>query len=101
MDEAERIDDPHDDLLTLVRRRHPDALVAVAVRSDAWQSGYGRWVDELRPANHGLALRPDPVRDTESWACPLPSVGPSPPPGRGVLVADGTAEVVQVAGPDD
>ncbi len=97
VDDAERIEDPDGELRSLVTRRHPDALVMVAVRADAWRTGYGTWLAGLRPASSGLALRPDPVHDAESWACPLPSVGPSPPPGRGVLVTDGTAEVVQVA----
>jgi S-DNA-T family DNA segregation ATPase FtsK/SpoIIIE len=97
VDDAERIEDPDGELRSLVSRRHPDALVVVAVRADAWRTGYGSWLAGLRPASSGLALRPDPVHDAESWACRLPSVGPSPPPGRGVLVTDGTAEVVQVA----
>ncbi len=97
VDDAEQIDDPHGDLRDLVSRRHPDALVLVGVRADAWRAGYGSWLAALRPARNGLALRPDPVRDADAWVCPLPPVGPTPPPGRGVLVTDGTAEIVQVA----
>ena len=97
VDDAEQIDDPDGDLRALVSRRHPDALVLVAVRADAWREGYGSWLTALRPASHGLALRPDPVRDADVWVCALPPVGPTPPPGRGVLITDGTAEIVQVA----
>ena len=97
VDDAEWIEDPDGELRSLVTRRHPDALVMVAVRADAWRTGYGSWLAGLRPASCGLALRPDPVHDADSWACPLPAIGPAPPPGRGVLVSDGTAEVVQVA----
>jgi len=97
VDDAERVDDPDGDLRALVTRRHPDAIVLLAVRADAWRNGYGSWSAGLRPAGRGLALRPDPVHDAEAWVCPLPAVGPAPPSGRGVLVVDGTAEVVQVA----
>lgn len=70
----------------------------VAVRADAWRSAHGTWLADLRPCASGLALRPD-VRDAELWLSALPSVGPAPPPGRGVLVVDGRADVVQVARP--
>ena len=100
MDDAEALAGPDDVLRALVTRRHPDALIVVGVRADAWRSAYGSWLAELRPATHGLALAPDPVHDAESWTVPLPPVGPAPPPGRGVLVGDG-ADVIQVAVADD
>jgi hypothetical protein len=70
----------------------------VGVDTDAWRTRYGDWLAGLRPASLGIALHPDPVRDATLWTVPLPGVGPRPPPGRGILVLDGTAEVVQVAG---
>jgi len=100
VDDAEQVEDPDGDLRALVARRHPDAIVLLAVRADAWRTGYGSWSAGIRPAGRGLALRPDPVHDADAWVCPLPAVGPAPPPGRGVLVVDGTAEVIQVAMPD-
>jgi hypothetical protein len=84
-------------LRELVTRRHPDARIVVGVRADAWRSAYGAWLSELRPAAHGLALAPDAVHDADSWTVALPPVGPNPPPGRGVLVDDGEAAVIQVA----
>ncbi|HEY5697718.1 MAG TPA: FtsK/SpoIIIE domain-containing protein [Acidimicrobiales bacterium] len=97
VDDAETLTDPEGVLRDLVTRRHPDARIVVGVRADAWRSAYGSWLSELRPAGHGLALAPDPVRDAESWTLALPPIGPSPPPGRGVLVDDGQAAVIQVA----
>jgi S-DNA-T family DNA segregation ATPase FtsK/SpoIIIE len=96
-DDADRLDDVGGGLRALVNARHPDAVVVVAVRADAWRSAYGTWLADLRPAADGLALRPDPTRDAELWNVGLPGVGPEPPPGRGVLVVDGRAEVIQVA----
>jgi len=101
VDDAEALADPDGVLRALVTRRHPDALIVVSLRADAWRSAYGSWLAELRPAGHGLALAPDPVHDAESWIVPLPSVGPVPPPGRGVLVGAGGADVIQVAVADD
>ncbi len=97
VDDAEAVDDPAGQLRELVGGRHPAALLVVALRADTWRSGYGRWVDDLRPAGHGVALGPDPVRDAECWTVALPTLDPAPPPGRGVLVDGSTAEVVQVA----
>ncbi|MET0489568.1 MAG: hypothetical protein ABW143_04975, partial [Acidimicrobiales bacterium] len=101
VDDAETLTDPDGVLRDLVTRRHPDARIVVGVRADAWRSAYGSWLSELRPAGHGLALAPDPVHDAESWTLALPPLGPSPPPGRGVLVDDGQAAVIQVALADE
>jgi S-DNA-T family DNA segregation ATPase FtsK/SpoIIIE len=97
VDDAETLPDPEGVLRDLVTRRHPDARIVVGVRADAWRSAYGAWLSELRPAAHGLALAPDAVHDADSWTVALPPVGPNPPPGRGVLVDDGEAAVIQVA----
>jgi len=99
LDDADRLDDTDGLLRALVNGRHPDAVVLLGVRADAWRSAYGTWLADLRPCGDGLALRPDPARDAELWTVALPGVGPEPPPGRGVLVDDGRAEIVQVALP--
>ena len=69
----------------------------VGVRTDAWRSAYGNWLSALRPASIGLAFGPDPARDAELWTAPISSLGPGPPAGRAVVVADAGSEVVQVA----
>lgn len=98
VDDGELLGDPDEVLRALVARRHPEATVVVTVRSDAWRSAYGTWLAELRPADRGLALAPDPARDLECWTVALPPLGPGrPPPGRGVLLSDDGADVVQVA----
>jgi hypothetical protein len=95
IDDAERLADPDGLLRELVNRRHPDGVVLVGVRTDAWRSAYGTWLADLRPAADGLALRPDPAHDAELWTTPLPTVGAEAPPGRGVHLG----EIVQVALP--
>jgi S-DNA-T family DNA segregation ATPase FtsK/SpoIIIE len=99
LDDAERLADPDGLLRALVNGRHPDGVVILGVRTDAWRSAYGTWLADLRPCGDGLALRPDPVRDAELWTVALPSVGPDPPPGRAVLVSEGRADVIQAARP--
>jgi hypothetical protein len=99
LDDAERLADPDGLLRDLVNRRHPDAVIVLGVRADAWRCAYGTWLADLRPAGEGLALRPDPARDAELWTVALPTVGADAPPGRGVLVGDGRAEVIQTARP--
>ncbi|HYF46284.1 MAG TPA: FtsK/SpoIIIE domain-containing protein, partial [Acidimicrobiales bacterium] len=97
VDDAEQVEDADGRLRELVTRRDPDHLVLVAVRTDAWRSAYGSWLADLRPAASGLALAPDPARDVDLWAAPLLSTGPDAVPGRGLLVHDGRAALVQVA----
>jgi hypothetical protein len=97
VDDAERLTDADGSLAALIRGRHPDAVVVLALRADALRTG-GGWLADLRPAELGIALDPDAVRDPVAWACPLPQAGRRPrPPGRGVLVDHGGAEVVQLA----
>jgi hypothetical protein len=95
LDDAERLGDPDGLLRELVNRRHPDGVVLVGVRTDAWRSAYGTWLADLRPAADGIALRPDPVHDVELWTTRLPALAGDAPLGRGVHLG----EVIQVALP--
>jgi hypothetical protein len=97
IDDAETLDDPDGVLEALATRRHPDGLLVVAVRSDVWRTAYGSWLTSLRPAGLGLVLAADPARDGDGWSVALPRVPPDAPPGRGVLVDGGAADVIQVA----
>ena len=72
----------------------PTPLVLLTVRTDTWRSS---WLADLRPAGHGIALGADPLHDADLWTAPLPVLDLPAPPGRGVLIDAGTAEVVQVA----
>ncbi len=94
VDDAHLLTDPDGRLRDLVARRHPDALVLLTVRTDTWRSS---WLADLRPAGHGIALGADPLHDADLWTAPLPVLDLPVPPGRGVLLDAGTAEVVQVA----
>ncbi len=97
IDDAEALVDADGALEALATCRHPEGLLLVAVRADAWRSAYGTWLAALRPASTGLALSPDPARDGDGWTVALPRLAAGAPPGRGVLVDDDGAEVVQVA----
>jgi DNA segregation ATPase FtsK/SpoIIIE, S-DNA-T family len=73
--------------------------VVAAGRSDALRSAYGHWTRDVRRSRLGLALCPEP-EDGELLGATFPRRDrPAPSPGRGYLVVDGLAEVLQVARP--
>jgi S-DNA-T family DNA segregation ATPase FtsK/SpoIIIE len=100
VDDADLFDDPDGALVSLLERCRPDVHVVAAGRADALRSGFTHWTRELRRSRQGVALRPQLDHDGELWQTPLPRRGPTRfEPGRGFLVGDGWAELVQVAQP--
>ncbi len=99
IDDAETLDDP-DGVLEQLLQRPPDHVrVIVAGRSDRLRSAYGHWTRHLRGQGLGLALRPD-IDGDDIWGVRLPRYPHLTwPPGRGVLLGGGDADVVQVARP--
>jgi DNA segregation ATPase FtsK/SpoIIIE, S-DNA-T family len=100
VDDAEAVEDPGGRLAAIAAGEHPGVRLVVAARADAVRRSSGSWLAAFRRCRTGLALRPDVDADADLWAAPLPrrrrfrSV-----PGRGFLVADGAAELVQAARP--
>jgi S-DNA-T family DNA segregation ATPase FtsK/SpoIIIE len=75
--------------------------VVAAGSADALRSDYGHWTRAVRRARTGLLLRPDREVDGELLGTVLPRHQLEPAcAGRGHLVAEGGAELVQVALPD-
>jgi S-DNA-T family DNA segregation ATPase FtsK/SpoIIIE len=100
VDDADLYDDPDGALAALLAARRPDVHVIAAGRADALRAGFTHWTKELRRSRQGVALRPQLDHDGELWLTPLPRRGPSRfEPGRGFLVGDGWAELVQIAQP--
>ena len=101
VDDADRRDDRSGVLMALIEGSRPGLLVIAAVRSDRIRRSYGHWTQAVRASGCGLALAPDADRDDELWGVRLPD---DPEvrraPGRGVVVADGRAEIIQVATTD-
>jgi S-DNA-T family DNA segregation ATPase FtsK/SpoIIIE len=72
--------------------------VVAAVETGAARGIANSWIRELRREGHGLLLQPDLSADGELLAVPLPRRVAAPSaPGRGFLVARGSATLIQVA----
>ncbi|MEO6713076.1 MAG: FtsK/SpoIIIE domain-containing protein [Mycobacteriales bacterium] len=97
VDDAERVDDACGTLRRFIAQRRSDRIIA-AGRADALRASYGHWTQEVRRSRQGVVLRPNPDADGDLWGMLLPR-GKSTQfaPGRGYLVLDGEAELVQVA----
>ncbi|HEY4376671.1 MAG TPA: hypothetical protein VGM93_05915, partial [Acidimicrobiales bacterium] len=98
VDDAERLDDaPMADLVT---DAGPDLHVVAAGRADALRHAFGHWTQHVRAARTGVLLQPDLDLDGDLLGCRLPRRMPrGPAPGRGWLVTNGSAELIQVARP--
>ncbi len=97
VDDAERVDDDGT-LRALLTESVPGVLVVAAGHPDALRSQYGHWTQLVRRSRLGVLLQPDADVDGALLGAVLPrrsSVGPQP--GRGYLVVDGRAELVQLA----
>lgn len=100
VDDAEGVDDGDGAMAALLAQRRPDLHVVAAGRADALRTMYGHWSTEVRRSRQGVALRPQVDFDGELWQTLLPRHGPSQfCVGRGYLVCEGQAELLQVAQP--
>ncbi len=81
----------------LLKRRQPLVRIVAAGSADALKGLYGHWTQELRRSRIGCALRPNTVSDGDLWQTQLPRNHTQPfPTGRGYLLADGQAELIQL-----
>ncbi|MEZ5245556.1 MAG: FtsK/SpoIIIE domain-containing protein [Acidimicrobiales bacterium] len=101
VDDALDIADADGRLAELVACPPPGVHIVVSVRPDRYRAAYGHWSAEIKSSRAGLLLRPDPL-DGDLLGRPLPPrLAVAPLPGRGLIVADGSIEEVQVVLPDD
>jgi S-DNA-T family DNA segregation ATPase FtsK/SpoIIIE len=98
VDDAEWVADRDGVLATLLASGRPDVHVAAAVRADALRASYGHWAHAVRRSRLGVLLRPDPMVDGDLLGAALPRRAAPRLPGRGYLVVDGDASLVQFAG---
>ena len=99
IDDALAVADVDGGLARLVANPTPGLHLVVSARPDRYRAAYGHWAAEIRGSRAGLLLRPDPL-DGDLLGQPLPTRLDIPSlPGRGLLVADATVEVVQVVLP--
>lgn len=98
IDDAELFDDPGGRLAALLTGGPPNLHVAAAGKSDILRGMFGHWSQTVRRSRAGLLLQPALDRDGELLGARLPfKVQTSFPPGRGFLVCDGNATIVQTA----
>jgi DNA segregation ATPase FtsK/SpoIIIE, S-DNA-T family len=100
LDDADSIEDSGGVITGLIKHNRADLHVIAAGRADALRSLYGHWTSEIRRSRQGLILRPHIEMDGDLWQTILPRYGPTLfDPGRGYLIADGSAELLQAARP--
>jgi S-DNA-T family DNA segregation ATPase FtsK/SpoIIIE len=96
VDDAELVD-ARSPLRNLLDVRHPQVRVVASGAADAIRGLYGHWTQDLRRSRIGCALRPNTVADGDLWQTQLPRHPHQQfPVGRGYLLANGQAELVQL-----
>ena len=87
-------------LSRLANGRRRGLRIVAAGSADAIRGLYGHWTQDLRRSRIGCALRPNLATDGDLWQTQLPRRGPEHfPAGRGYLLSDGRAELVQLGRP--
>ena len=99
VDEADRVGDPSGVLARLASVRDGCDHLVAATTADRLRSSYGHWLHEMRSCRTGVLFRPGPLDADLLGAVLPPRLSLAPVPGRGLIVADGMAAVVQVAAP--
>lgn len=100
VDDCLTVDDSSGELAALVDRPPPGVHLIVAARPDRYRSAYGHWAADIRASRVGVLLRPDPI-DGDLLGQQLPARLRLPPvAGRGIAIADGRCETVQVVSLD-
>ena len=100
IDDAEDIEDPDGLLEGLLAARDTGDHVIAAGRSDGLRAAYRHWTKMYRAGRRGVILQPLDSGDAEPLGARLPRRLPTDlPVGRGYLVADGTARLIQAALP--
>ena len=101
VDDADRVGDPAGRLARAGCTLAAKAVshLVVSTTADRLRSSYGHWLHEMRSCRTGVLFRPGPL-DADLLGAAVPArLIPAPVPGRGLIVADGSAAVVQVALP--
>ena len=97
VDDADRVSDPSGLLAGLAASATGRSHLVASTTADRLRSAYGHWLHEMRSCRTGVLFRPGPL-DADLLGASVPArLALAPLPGRGLVVADGTATVVQVA----
>ena len=97
VDDADRIGDTAVRLAAIAASTTGRSHLVASTTADRLRSSYGNWLHELRSCRTGVLFRPGPL-DADLLGATLPArLALAPVPGRGLVIADGAAEVMQVA----
>ncbi|MEO7555910.1 MAG: FtsK/SpoIIIE domain-containing protein [Acidimicrobiales bacterium] len=100
IDDAPSVPDHEGVLTALLQGARRDLHVIASGRADDVRTGYSHWSKPIRAARTGLLLQPDLSMDGDLFNVRLPRrLAVALVPGRGFLVSNGDAELVQVALP--
>jgi S-DNA-T family DNA segregation ATPase FtsK/SpoIIIE len=99
IDDAESFDDGDAAIATLLTADLPSLHVVAAGHNDQLRKLYGHWTKTVARAKSGLLLRPNVDMDGDLLGTVLPRRSPvsMAVPGRGYIVVNGEARIVQVA----
>ncbi len=98
VDDAEFVEDPTGMLQRLVAERRSNVWIVASGRADVLRSAYSHWTVAVRKSRKGFAFRPNVDSDGDLWLTTLPRRSVvEMVVGRGYLVADGEAVLVQAS----
>jgi S-DNA-T family DNA segregation ATPase FtsK/SpoIIIE len=97
VDDADRIDDPAGRLAEIAASTTGRSHLVASTTADRLRSSYGSWLHEMRSCRTGVLFRPGPL-DADLLGATVPArLALAPVSGRCLVIADGVAEVMQVA----
>ena len=100
VDDAEQFDDSDQAFAGLLAARTTDLKVIASGRADDLRGLYSHWTRTIRKSRSGVLLQPNIDYDGELLGVTLPRRAPvAMTVGRGYLVAGGSMEFLQAAGP--
>ena len=99
VDDADRIGDTAGLLAGLAASTTGRSHLVASTTADRLRSSYGSWLHEMRSCRTGVLFRPGAL-DADLLGATVPArLALAPVPGRCLVIADGAAEVMQVALP--
>ena len=97
VDDADRTGDPAGLLAGVAASATGRCHLVASTTADRLRSSYGSWLHEMRSCRTGILFRPGPL-DADLLGATVPArLALAPVPGRCLVIADGAAEVMQVA----
>ena len=97
VDDADRMGDPAGRLAAIAASTTGRSHLVASTTADRLRSSYGSWLHEMRSCRTGVLFRPGPL-DADLLGAAVPArLALAPVPGRCLVIADGVAEVMQVA----